>query len=313
MHSFTVVDAHCDTISEIYRPLNLYQNEGHLDLVRLKEYQSWLQFFAIWIEPELDAKKAFLRCEQIIGRFYEQIKKNSTYIEQVTNIGEIESAFRRRKIAAFLALEGGSAIGSDLSLIDWFYEKGIRCIALTWNNSNLLGTGAAEKRPKYGLTELGRQAVQRMNELGIIVDVSHMSEKSFWDVQKYCRAPFVATHSNSKACCDHARNLTDEQFLAIKESGGVVGINFCPLFVSGRDKAGIDDLVKHIEHFLSLGGEDHVGLGSDFDGIENTPIEIRGVQDMYLLFDRLAQLNYPDSLITKIASKNFLRVIKQVC
>ncbi len=313
MYSYTVVDAHCDTISELYRPLRLYQNDGHLDIKRLKAYKNWLQFFALWAPPQLDAVGAFQRCETIIRQFHEQLARYSAYIEQVANIKEIESAFGRRKIGAFLTLEGGVPIGGDLAVLDWFYAQGVRCIAPTWNNSNLLGTGAGEEDPVTGLTSLGKQAVSRMNALGIIVDVSHLSEKSFWDVAQDCAGPFAATHSNARKICDHRRNLTDEQFLAVVRAGGVVGMNMYPLFVTGGKKAGIDDLIRHIEHFLSLGGADNIGLGCDFDGIDYGLEEIKGAEHVYLLFDRMRRMNYPDSLIAKIASENFLGLIKAVC
>lgn len=313
MYPFTIVDAHCDTIGELYRPLELYRSEGHLDIVRMKQYQGYLQFFAIWVEPKMGNAAAAARCHEIIDNFEKQRLAHDGAIAKVTSAKQARKAFADGKVAGLLALEGGGPLGRELANIDAFYHRGVRCITLTWNDTNQLGTGAGETRPTYGLTEFGRSAVKRMNQLGILVDISHASDPTFWDTVECASAPVIATHSNSRRICNHPRNLTDEQFLQIKRMGGVTGLNLYPLFVTKTGSATTDDIFRHLEHFLALGGEDNVGLGADFDGIDHALSDLRGVEDIHLLPERMLRRNYPESLVRKIMSENFLRVLEKVC
>jgi len=326
MKSYTIADAHCDTISGLYREVSLYKNGGHLDICRMQKYKNWLQFFACWVDSSLSVGEQANLCDTIIDNYHSEIHKNAQHIAHTTNIGEIHSAWNDGKIAALLTLEGGGSIGSDIANIQRLYDKGVRLITLTWNHNNDIASGAGDKNPAYGLTAFGRQAVDEMNRLGIIVDVSHLSERGFWDLAEHTsgadRLPahriFVASHSNARAVCGHVRNLTDEQFLHMKSIGGVAGMNLCPLFVStdcnsyGK-KPDIDGIIAHIEHFIALGGEDNIGLGCDFDGIDYALSDLQGAEHMYRLLDRLATLGYSDAQIEKIAYKNFLRVVETVC
>jgi membrane dipeptidase len=317
MYNYTIADAHCDTVSGLYREVNLYKNAGHLDICRMKEYKNWLQFFACWVDPAPSVAEQTKRRDAIISGYHDQIRENSRHIAHATTAEEIRGAWRDGKIAAFLTLEGGGSIGEDIGEVSRLYEAGVRLITLTWNANNAIASGAGDPSPSYGVTEFGRRVVDRKNELGMIVDVSHLSERGFWELAEhmgggaYAGRPFVASHSNSRKICPHPRNLTDEQFLHIKSVGGVTGINLCPLFVGA--KANISGIVKHVEHFMSLGGEDNVGLGCDFDGIDDTPSDLRGVEHLYRLLVALAAIGYSGELIEKIAYGNFLRVIEAVC
>ena len=311
MIPYQIVDAHCDTVSEIYQPTSLKQSAGHLDLPRIREYKNWLQFFAVWAEAGKGIEAQQQRTEEIIAHFYAEMEENQDAILQVKSFSDIAAAWSRNKAAALMTIEGADFIDT-LEKLHAYYNKGVRCITLTWNNSNCIATGAGERRPKAGLTVYGKEFVQEMNTLGMLVDVSHASEKTFWDVVETSGKPITASHSNAAAVCGHKRNLTDEQFRAICSMGGVVGINYYPLFVNNTNCAGLDDVICHIEHFMSLGGEDHIGLGGDFDGIDTTPAGLDGVEDVYKLLDALLTRNYSEQQVKKIAGGNFLRLLGEI-
>lgn len=310
MKPYQIVDAHCDTVSEIYQPTSLRRSTGHLDLPRIRQYQNWLQFFAVWAEAGKPGEQQ-RRAEAIIAHFYAEMEENRDAILPVKTYSDIALAWGQNKAAALMTIEGADFIDSLDKLHD-YYEQGVRCITLTWNNSNAIASGAGEKRPKQGLTAYGREFVRGMNELGMLVDVSHASEKTFWDVAETSHSPIAASHSNAAAVCKHRRNLTDEQFCAICKMGGVVGINYYPLFVTNTEHATIDDIVRHIDHFMALGGENHIGLGGDFDGIDTTPAGLCGVEDVYKLLDQLLACNYSEEQVRKIAGGNFLRLLGEV-
>ncbi len=292
-----IFDAHADTISElINQNKNLKRNDMHIDMERMSAYKSYTQVFAAFIDPEFK-DTAMERAEEIIKRFYKETEENG--ITVCRNLTEWENA--KTKVRAFLSLEGGEPVKSVKEL-EKLYDMGVRIIAPTWNFKNQLATGVCEIHDD-GFTDFGKEILREMNRLKIIPDVSHLSPKSFEDVIEISKLPVIASHSCSKEVKDHIRNLTDEQFLKIKGSGGVVGINFYPVF-AGDD---ISDLVRHIERFMSLGGEDNIGIGSDYDGVEYLPSGICGVEDTEKL---IKMLPYSVRVREKIAYKNFLRVLK---
>ncbi len=293
-----IFDAHSDTISElINRGKSLKENDMHIDMKRLLKYQSYTQVFAAFVSPEY-AECAMERAEEIINRFYKEAGENEITVCQ--SFADWENS--KTKVKAFLSLEGGEPIKSIFDLHK-LYNLGIRMIAPTWNFKNNIACGVMEKEDT-GLTEFGKTVILEMNKLGIIIDASHLSEQSFWDVCKITKRPICASHSNSKSVKNHPRNLTDEQFLAVVKTGGCVGINFYPPFL-GED---ISDIIKHIDRFLSLGGEDNIGLGSDFDGVDYLPSGISGAEDMEKI---IKMLPYTTKIREKIAFYNFLRVIKE--
>lgn len=214
-------------------------------------------------------------------------------------------------MAALLSVEGGECLNGELSILRQLYRLGVRSMLLTWNHRNLLADGV-EEECGGGLTEFGRLVVAEMNRLGMIIDVSHLCEASFYEVISLSSKPVIASHSNAGAICPHVRNLNDSQLKTIAANGGVVGINFYPRFLNNTDKANLDDVVKHIEHVCSVTGENHIGIGADFDGIDCTPDGLEGTQCIPALFERLEQLNYGTGLLEKIAGLNFMRVIKQI-
>lgn len=294
---YSIFDTHCDTLCSVLDyGKSIVTNDCHVDIERMKRYEQYTQVFACFIDPVYKSCAAD-RTLNLIDTFHNAVSDKLP-----------------DNVKGILSIEGGEGIYS-LAHLRNFYRLGVRIIALTWNFSNHIASGALETDETRGLTDFGKKVVAEMNRLGIFADVSHLNDKSFYDVAEYSDKPIIATHSNSravcrsKAVCPVERNLTDEQFEIIKKSGGCTGINFCPDFLNESGKAGIDDIVRHIDHFMSLGGEDNVGIGADFDGIDSTPDGINGVEDIYKIFDRLLQIGYTENQIEKISHKNFERIL----
>lgn len=297
------IDGHADTASELLdRGKSLSKNDLHIDLDRMPK--GYTQVFAAYIDKEYyDAPMA--RAEAIIENFRAEIEKNSDRITLCTNNAERLDAIRSGKRAAFLSLEGGEPIKSTED-VERLYDMGVRIASLTWNYENQLAGGADSDA---GLTVLGKAVIEEFEKKGIIPDLSHLNRRSFWDVMNIVKKPVIATHSCSDSVFGHRRNLTDEQFGAICEKGGVVGINFYPEFLTGGNTAYPRDIFAHIDRFLSLGGEDHIGLGSDFDGVGCLPKGISGIGSMNILFEEMQKYGYNDSLIEKICYANFERIL----
>jgi len=315
-----IIDAHCDTaLSVLENNSDLYENKFQLDLKRLlagkkedkKSSDGKVQFFAAFADPVQYRNNTLTRVLSIIDCIYRAEELYYDKMSVCVNADDIEKAVSKGKVAAILSVEGGEALNGELSVLRQLYRLGVRSMLLTWNFRNLLADGAGEKYGG-GLSEFGRQVVAEMNKLGMIVDVSHLSEASFHDVLELTTAPVIASHSNARAVCDNIRNLDNSQLIKIKKNGGVVGINFYPYFLNNTTKASIDDVIRHIEHICSITGEDHIGIGSDFDGIECTPEGLEGPQHIYSLFERLSRLNYSSTFIEKFAGLNFKRVILKV-
>lgn len=311
MKPYIIFDAHCDSASRILdTEEELWRNQGHLDLARMLEYQGYIQCFAAFIAPEHTKNGPMARLSAIADYFASELVKNEKNLMLCSQKDDVKKAISNGKAAAILTVEGGEAIEGNLDNIPKLAQMGFRAMALTWNFDNDLATGClGNNADRHGLTPLGRAAVTKMEEYNMIPDVSHLSEKSFWDVVETARNPITATHSNSAAVYHdpNRRNLTDKQFQAILNSGGVVGINLYSTFLSAHH-AGISDILSHIEHFLALGGENAVGLGCDFDGIDSAPKGIHGIQNLNLIFEEMARLGYSDALIQKISHQNFLRL-----
>jgi Zn-dependent dipeptidase, microsomal dipeptidase homolog len=306
-----IADAHCDTASEaLDRNESLYRNSGHIDIERMKLNENHLQFFAAYIDQEKYKDYPIHRLFSILDYIYMQMEEHGSF-SICRNYDEIMQAFENNKIASIISIENGSVLQGQLSALRMFYKLGVRSICLTWNYANEIADGVKDARLDRGLTSFGREVVLEMNRLGMLVDVSHLSEKSFWDVMETAKAPLMASHSNSKAYCSHPRNLNNDQLNAIKLNSGFVGINLYPVFLNDSGKASLDDIVRHIEHIVSIVGEDHIGLGTDFDGIESLPEGIGGLQDINRIFERLLALNYSNSFVEKFAGDNLVHIIKQ--
>ncbi|MGO4543954.1 dipeptidase [Paenibacillus sp. 2TAB23] len=264
-----VVDFHCDVLCKLLLDEHLtFQDSkpGSLDVTyeRLKAAGTVLQTFAIYIPESLNG-----RLEPIlesVDRFYQQVLACKEMM-LVRSAQDLELCLKTGKIGALLSLEGVDGLQGQISMLRILHQLGIRAAGLTWNHANWAADGAMEPRGG-GLTAAGRRFVEECNELDIMVDVSHLSERAFWDVAELSQKPFLASHSNARAICDHPRNLNDRQITEIINKDGMLGITFVPWFVSSAETVVIDDLLRHIDHICELGGEKHIMLGSDFDGID---------------------------------------------
>jgi membrane dipeptidase len=309
-----VVDAHVDTLLKVVadgRGLGERSPERHVDLPRLLEGGVKVQFFACYIEPAFKPDRGLQRVIQMIDIFHAEATRNADTMSVCTDTASIHAAVENGRLAAILTVEGGEAIGADLAALRMLHRLGVRSMGLVWNQRNLIADGVGERRTRGGLTTFGVEVVREMNRLGMIVDVSHLTDEGFYDVIETSRAPIMATHSNARAVCDHPRNLTDDQIRTLAVNGGVMGINFAPAFVRKED-ANVEAVLDHVDHVVGLVGPDHVGLGSDFDGIGPPP---RGLSDptcLWRLTEGLMKRGYAADDIRKVLGGNHLRVIRCV-
>ena len=312
MYSGYLFDSHCDTMSKaLDSGESIADGKLHFTIEKVKGYRGVVQFFAAFIDPEF-YNAPMKRCLAIIRHFEDCIAQNGSTMAKVTNYGEMIRALNEGKIASFLTVEGGEALDGGIESVQKLYDLGVRCLTLTWNFKNKIACGIFDDDKDEGISQYGKEVIREMNRLNMLIDVSHIANRSFWEVMELSQKSVLATHSNSKAIADYRRNLTDEQFKAIVQSGGMVGLNMCALFLNIKNKADVTDIVRHIDHFLSLGGENHIGLGADFDGIDDTPDDITSVDKMYLLADALLREGYSDELIHKIMYKNYFSFIQKV-
>lgn len=311
MKPICVFDAHCDTISRCYYlHEGLSHNTGDLSLKKTACFASYSQFFALWTTKEYvdrdgstmeEAYCELLRC------FREQMACNSDKIVQCRTAQDVECAHRQGKVAAFLTVEGAELLGCDPARLEEAAAEGVVAINLTWNHANAL-SGSSGEQPERGLSPLGRQFVEKMEDLHILVDVSHLSEAGFWDVAELARRPFIASHSNAKSVWDHTRNLTDGQINAIIKNQGVIGLNFYEDFVGGgRD---LDALRAHLDHILSLGGAANVALGGDWDGCD-TIAALPSIDRLEDFYEYLLCHGYHETVVRDLFYNNLMRVVRQ--
>ncbi len=316
-----VLDSHCDTPSQIYRNnLDLSKDNlnTHVDFPKLKRGGVGGAFFALYIPAEMDPEpdRAFSYAKGLLEGVRNCIKANP---ERAALAISEEQAFenqRKGKFSIFVGLENASPIGESMDRLEWFYDAGVRYITLCHTGNNLLcdSSATAEKRWN-GLSPFGREAVAEMNRLGILVDVSHISDAAFYDVLECSSKPVVATHSCCRALADHPRNMADEMIKALASAGGVIQINFYPVFLDSyyeKSNPSYRRIADHIDHVVQLVGIDHVGLGSDFDGIEITPEGMSDISHFYKIFDELRLRGYSEPSLRKIASGNFFRILNQI-
>lgn len=278
-------DLHCDTISECCnKGVSLVNNDLQLNVEKGKDILNWVQVYAIWIDDEWDDEGAYAYFNKVHQYFLNEVNKCNA-LSFCTSSHSVYEELKKGKRSALLSIEGSRALGGKIERVQEFYDKGVRAMTLTWNGRTKVADGCMVKEAK-GLSEFGREVIKKMNEVGMIIDVSHLAEKGFWDVAHLSQKPFVATHSNSKTVCGHPRNLTDEQFRFMVKNKGLVGMNFYPLFINGTYEARIEELLPHIDHFMELGGESIIAMGSDFDGAK-MPVNMRGLQDIPYLYNLL--------------------------
>lgn len=305
----TVVDLHSDVILDVAsgkRDITRRSRVGHIDLPRLQDGGVDVQVFALFVHPRF-AGRGFARVSALLDAF-DRLDVRAARLVRATTVESIERAGRAGRVAAVLAVENATALDGDPRNVDRLYARGVRMMGLTWNASNDLADGA-EEEVHGGLTPLGRAVLARMQARGIVVDVSHLSERSFWDVLAATRGPLVATHSNAAALTPNRRNLTDEQLRAIAARGGVVGVNFFPAFTGG---ASLGHVLSHIDYLVKVMGVDHVALGSDFDGFTQTVAGLEDVSRLPNLTAALLDRGYRPDDVRKILGGNALRVFRQV-
>jgi membrane dipeptidase len=287
--------------------------QGHVDLPRLLESGVDLQVFAAYIQPEYKMERALHRALQLIDRFYQELHNHGDKMMLFSRVSDVREAKNAGKVSAMLSIEGGEAIEADLGILRMLHRLGIRAITLTWNERNQVADGAAEGRTKGGLTNFGIELVAEMNRIGMVVDVSHISDAGFFDVIETTTKPVIASHSNCRAICNHRRNLTDEMIKALANNGGVMGMNFAAEFVDERkDNATLERVLDHIDHVVAIAGVEHVGIGSDFDGIEITPKGLEDVTKIPYITEGLLKRGYKEDDVLKILGENFLHVFSEV-
>ncbi|MDI3270535.1 MAG: dipeptidase [Bacillota bacterium] len=310
-----VVDAHCDTVldwTDGRRHLTPRTGEGHIDLPRLREGGVNLQIFALFVAPEYHHERSLPRLLQMLDAFYREIEAHRDEMVLCLTTEDMRRAKREGKVGALLSIEGAEPMGRDLARLRIFHRLGGRAMGLVWNGRNDLADGVGEEGTGGGLTRLGVETVREMERLGMMVDVSHLSEKGFWDVVSIATKPFIASHSNARALCDHPRNLKDEQIKALAERGGVMGLNFYAGFLTQGGEATLDDVLDHAEHILQLVGPDHLGLGSDFDGISRAPKGLEDASFFPRFTEGLLARGYGEDVVKKVLGGNFLRVFGEV-
>ena len=361
IHAASVlVDTHNDIPSSAIEKKVVFDSnlkgKTHSDLNRMIEGGLDVQMFSVFCDGE--QKDPYNYANREIDSVHEWVRRNPSKMMMVYTPADLKKAIKEKKMATMLGVEGGHMIENDLNKLDVLYKRGMRYMTITWNNSTDWATSAAyeaslnpskggtsDTNRKIGLTDFGVQVIKRMNELGVMVDISHVGEQTFWDIIKISTKPIIASHSCVWNLCPHRRNLKDDQIKAIAKSGGVIFLNFYAGFidsfiqqhqteinqliqegkqkdyalmmVSEKYKSEMDALrpplsllLNHLDYIVKLVGIDHVGMGSDFDGIEAPPLELNGVEDYPLVTKALLERGYSKKDIRKILGGNFIRVFK---
>ena len=312
--NFPVFDFHCDTAlallgGDMNQAGSLRSNQFHIDLERASKLGGYAQCFACFTTPYMEEHhkiSPILAFEREFATIQREVDKNSDLITIAYTPAEIEENRQHGKMSAVLTLEGTAGIGYDPALLEDLYAIGFRVCSLGWNEKNPL-TGSHETGG--GLTDQGREFVKEAQRLGILIDVSHISDEGFWDIMKITEAPIVATHSNSRAIFDNSRNLTDDMFRAVAETGGVAGYNACDEFTG--EKPTIDTICDHIFHFMELAPSGkHVALGGDLDGITYMPAGFEGVQSWPVLANRLLERGLDEKAVMDIFWNNAIGVME---
>lgn len=328
-----VVDMHCDTIMAIYQAskknevIELQANDLNISVEKMKQGDYLAQCFAMFV-PLAKVENAFETVNEMIDIFYNELDKNSDTLALALNYEDIIKNQEMGKMSAILTIEEGGTTKSNLHFLRNIYRLGVRMITLTWNYENGIGFPNFTKKPdgsldhqtpniKDGLTPEGILMVQEMERLGMIIDVSHLSDAGFYDVLKYTTKPFVASHSNARGQCNHVRNMSDDMIKAFASRGCVMGINYAAAFLEEEpeDKthfmSTVDNMIKHIQYIKDLVGIDYIGLGSDFDGISQN-LEMKDASQLNKLESAMISAGFSKEEIEKVFYKNVLRVFREI-
>jgi membrane dipeptidase len=347
------MDSHIDTAQRVlldHEDLSKRTSRGHVDLPRLREGGVRAPFFALWVPTYYGGAEAVRRTLQLREAMQEFVERHSGEIELAGSAGDVERIARSGKIAAVLTAEGGHQIDNDLAVLRQYRRMGIMAMTLSHFKNNDWADASTDKPIHNGLTEFGKQVVREMNRIGMMVDVSHVSDKTFYDALAVSTKPVIVSHSSCRVLSEVPRNVTDDMLRALAKNGGVIGINFGEGFLNPKDAAGLmgaintnakapvltgkalddyaakefheekpmkvaatlDDAVAHIDHAIKVAGVDHVGIGSDFDGISGPPNGLEDVSKMTQLAAALLKKGYSDEEVKKIMGGNLLRVMRAV-
>lgn len=329
MKKLSVIDTHCDTAFELYhRNQSIYENNCHVSLAKAEKYENYAHFFAVWADKKRSDDDCYEDFLKISDNLFAEVEKNSQKVTLARSFDEMTSAWDSGKRAIFLAVEDARILGGKIERLDELKRRGVKYLTLLWGGETCIG---ASHDTEGGLTDFGREVVKKCFEYGIVPDVSHANERVTDEVVELAyeyKKPFIASHSNSYSVFSHTRNLRDKHLKALIELGGTVGLNLCPwhikkMLLSGTpkpdfsnvdelvfDRCTVDDVMRHVEGFLSLGAENALGLGCDLDGTD-LPDGFSGIDDLEKIAEAMAKRNYSDSLIEKIFWKNNFEFIKK--
>ena len=309
-----VLDSHCDTPSLMVNGLDIGidNRECQVDIPKLIAGGVDVSFFAACTYAEYSPETATSRALEMIASVYDSLGKYGDRIALALTPDDVMANKANNLISILIGMENGAPVQKSMSLLRLFHRMGVRYMTLTHNGDNEIADAAMEGKRWGGLSPFGREVVAEMNRLGIIVDVAHVSDGTFSDVLDCSKKPVLSTHSCCRALANHPRNMTDEMIKRMADKGGVIQINFYPYFLTTTAQAGVEDVIRHIDHAVKVGGIEHVGIGTDFDGIKVTPVGLENISKLPVVFDLLSERGYSDDQIEKIASGNFLRVFREV-
>ena len=320
-----MIDLHCDTLWRLCRPDGLRGRRGGLaenpfgvDVRRLEKADSLVQAFAVFfmtgmVPGPLREEWAYKTARRRIRAYHRWRIETGGRLEPIRSWQDVDFCERYGCVGSLLTLEDAVPFGQDLGRLKEFYDLGVRLVTLTWNHENSVGWPNSTNRTVMGrgLKPFGREVVEEMNYLGILVDVSHLSDGGFWDVVRLSKKPFIASHSNARAVTSHPRNLTDRMIRAVAESGGVIGLNFCPSFLSEKKISTVAGMLRHLHHIYQVGGEDVLALGSDLDGISGK-LQLNSCDQIEYLARALRRHGMSWRVLEKLWYQNARRVFREV-
>ena len=318
-----VIDMHCDTMKaildnrDIGKNINLKNNNLTVDIEKMKQGDYMLQVFAAY--TDIKEGDSLVNALRTIDLFHNEIEANKDDIGIVLTYNDILKNIEQSKMSALLSIEEGACCKGNIQLLRNFYRLGVRMMTLTWNYENELGFPNEIIDNKLvldrGLKKSGFEFIEEMENLGIIIDVSHLSDAGFYDILKNTKKPFVASHSNARSICGHRRNMTDDMIKKLANRGGVMGLNFYSCFLNNNatddDMSKMDDMINHIKHIKNIGGIEVIGLGSDFDGID-CKVEIENASKMQILAEKMKKEGFTEKEVEHIFYKNILNLFKEI-
>lgn len=305
-----VIDAHCDLLSKLlHNPAIDFEREGadaDISLPALRQADMLVQFFALYLSEVLP-DRGMTPLLHMLDLMNEKVMANGK-VRLIRTVSDLEGLTEAGQIGGVLSLEGADGLGGNLANLQRLYDRGVRLLGSTWNYANWAADGVLESRGG-GFTDRGKELIAACDQLGIVLDVSHLSDRGFSELAEVSTRPFIASHSNARQVCPHPRNLTDEQIKTIITRKGCLGLTFVPWFIAA-DKPDLNGLLRHVEHCCSLGGAAYIGFGSDFDGFADKLPELSGPADYRGLSEALLRL-YKEELVKGFLGGNWLRFLRE--